>query len=363
MFSLPPAPPPAPSPIEFVMGTIELDLVTQDYVFNGLFLPDFLKGKKISAPLTVVHIEGAGLNVRFWDTIQKDFEENYLISIEDYLKLSAFQFVRDRPLDSIVIRLYVQGGEIVFYHGSQYVFAERMITQELRAKVSFVSPKVSNIRTPATSTKQVLNAIAAFFRQNKDFKEGWDKKHNQVTIDDPILRVKVFTKGLASRGYEAIDFIILIKPIKGKEAIISINASGRYVMVGRYPYRGSGSDMDEIFRNKIKDEKLLLYVHDVFIPALSKFLAQKKMSERPTPIEKLIVSEGGKKKAVNVVGYYGGAISETELIPGLDAENAIADANQILVDDWERRLNESPVTENAIALDLPDLIDLIDDQK
>jgi hypothetical protein len=274
MFSASPPPTPPPIPIELVVGDIDKDFITQGDISGGRFLSKFLPSLKIDSPLTVVRVEGQGLNIRFWDSIQSDFEKQYKVSIVDYLKMTALHHV-NLPLDSIVIWLYVNGGEVIFFRDRQYLIAERFITEEIRIKNIFVSPTVGSVRVSANSSQKVLAAIADFFRKNPSFKEGWTRKGNKVTIDGPILRVRVFTHKLASKGYEVIDFILLVKPIKGKEAIVSINASGSYVMVGRFPDIRDG-DIGSIFVRNIKDEALLLYVHSVLIPSLSQYLSQKK---------------------------------------------------------------------------------------
>ena len=88
--------------------------------------------------------------------------------------------------------------------------------------------------------------------------------------------MRVFTRALASHGYEFIDFLIFIKPVEKDVVDISVLADGSFVMVGVYPYK-TGQSVDDVFSSKIREEDLVLYLKQVFVPELFKYLEGRKL--------------------------------------------------------------------------------------
>lgn len=120
-------------------------------------------------------------------------------------------------------------------------------------------------------SRLALARIVGFFRNYHSFEYGWLRKHNDLSVDFPLIKLRVFTTKLTTRGYEVIDLLVLIKPVTDDVVNVSIVADGSYVVVGSYPYR-TGMPVDDIFTSRIREEALALYLQQVLIPDLRRYL-------------------------------------------------------------------------------------------
>lgn len=130
---------------------------------------------------------------------------------------------------------------------------------------TLVSLDLSNLPvfTIRGTTKNLENKIKDFF--NKNFEKN---QYNKFNVDRNIISITRFTRNKVVKGWEKLQFIIIITHVNNNQIYISVIMDGSYSIGLLDPRTSREVEYAELYPLEISNTKLSSFIKEKFINSL-----------------------------------------------------------------------------------------------